>query len=548
VRTHISGGHRHVWIAATVMPLFVGAFIGLAPTPPATAASATASAVAATGCPNVIVIGARGSGETDLNAQGLGPEVKTLYKELSSDLQARKVTTKSLFVVYTAKDAYTLQLTAAEKTILAAAAIAGPAALAAAFEGIAVVYKATQLDPFVASVNEGIASALDELTTEATQCPAARFVLAGYSQGAIVMHQLLLRLADQGNSALLNRISATALIADGDKKKETAAIRAGTSSFEAEGIRSALTLGERDVPTPSSTYDICNAGDLVCDFTVQSLLDFKKAVDIHTSYANSRLVKNIGKRIASDLLAAPVTSVTTTTLPAGQVGIPYVGALTGTGIAPLKWSAVTALPAGLTLSTDGRVSGTPTTSGTAYVDVHVTDAVGGTAVGTVSMKINPGTVPPTPGSHAVINFDDLPQGSITGIVVDTQYPSAQFSSFTGYVNYVSTQPDLVSSKPNFICTGPIGGSIDCTGDTIVTFPSPASGLTLNAIGFDNAGTVAQIDVFGTAGLLGTVAVIGHGTVAPELQDLSAYSGITSIRIRDITDPGGLGWDDFSFDS
>src|SRR5439155_21062084 len=33
---------------------------------------------------------------------------------------------------------------------------------------------------------------------------------------------------------------------------------------------------------------------------------------------------------------------------------------------------------------------------------------------------------------------------------------------------------------------------------------------------------------------------------PELQDLTSYSNITSIRIYNITDGGGIGWDDFIF--
>jgi hypothetical protein len=33
---------------------------------------------------------------------------------------------------------------------------------------------------------------------------------------------------------------------------------------------------------------------------------------------------------------------------------------------------------------------------------------------------------------------------------------------------------------------------------------------------------------------------------PNLVDLSAFSNVTSIRIHDITDQTGLGWDNFSF--
>jgi hypothetical protein len=214
--------------------------------------------------------------------------------------------------VYTAKDANTLKLTAAQTTTLTAAARLGPAALAAAFAGVAVAYQHGQLGPFVASVNEGIAAASDELTTMARVCTGARFVLAGFSQGAMVMHQLVLKLSDaaakpagSAQRALLARIFATVLIADGDKKKESAAIRFGTADLETQGIRSALTTGERDVPKPSSTYNICNAGDLVCDFKLPSLLNFSAAVKIHEkSYQVGPLVANIGHRVGDDLAIA----------------------------------------------------------------------------------------------------------------------------------------------------------------------------------------------------------------------------------------------------
>ncbi len=146
-----------------------------------------------------------------------------------------------------------------------------------------------------------------------------------------------------------------------------------------------------------------------------------------------------------------------------------------------------------------------------------------------------------------INFDDLPQGGTTGVPVTNQYPSATFSSISGYVNYVSTQPSLTSSPPNFICTGPVGGAIDCAHDTIVDFTTPVSGLTFDAIGVNDTGTVANIDVFGTTGLLATVPVVGRASVStPELQDLSSYSNVTRIRIYNITDAAGIGWDDFIF--
>jgi hypothetical protein len=156
---------------------------------------------------------------------------------------------------------------------------------------------------------------------------------------------------------------------------------------------------------------------------------------------------------------------------------------------------------------------------------------------------------PVSTQHVVINFDDLPQGGLTGVVVTNQYPTATFSSTTGNVNYVTTQPQYIGTNGNFICTGPDPGSIDCMEDTFVNFTAPVNGLTFDAIGVNDTGQVAVVDVYNSSGLVASVPIIGNaGVDSPQLVDLSAYSNITEIHIRNITDGGGIGWDNFSFDT
>lgn len=66
--------------------------------------------------------------------------------------------------------------------------------------------------------------------------------------------------------------------------------------------------------------------------------------------------------------------IVTTSLPGGVVGQPYsVQCNPSGGVAPYTWSA-TNLPAGLSMSTDGLISGTPTAAGTGDVTITVTDA------------------------------------------------------------------------------------------------------------------------------------------------------------------------------
>lgn len=140
-----------------------------------------------------------------------------------------------------------------------------------------------------------------------------------------------------------------------------------------------------------------------------------------------------------------------------------------------------------------------------------------------------------------IDFSRLANGS----VVTNQNPFATFSSTSGNVNYVSDQSSY--DTPSFICTGPAGGSIDCTADTIVKFTSPVSDLKFDAVGVNNTGQVAEVDVYAASGLLAAIPITGDaGVFNAQLVDLSAYKDVTRIDITDITDGGGIGWTNFSF--
>ena len=67
-------------------------------------------------------------------------------------------------------------------------------------------------------------------------------------------------------------------------------------------------------------------------------------------------------------------------LSAGAVQQPYSGQLYASGgWGSYMWSSSGSLPPGLSVSSSGAISGTPTTSGWYAFQVKVTDAVGGTA-------------------------------------------------------------------------------------------------------------------------------------------------------------------------
>lgn len=96
---------------------------------------------------------------------------------------------------------------------------------------------------------------------------------------------------------------------------------------------------------------------------------------------------------------APPLSVITRSLSAGTVGVAYnptsQALQAASGILPYTWAITSgSLPAGLTLSSAGVISGTPTTAGTSTFTVQVTDSttpVPQTASAVLSLTINPST-------------------------------------------------------------------------------------------------------------------------------------------------------------
>ncbi|MFY2556848.1 putative Ig domain-containing protein [Corallococcus terminator] len=125
-------------------------------------------------------------------------------------------------------------------------------------------------------------------------------------------------------------------------------------------------------------------------------------------------------RVAERALSLPVyvpPSVTTATLPNAVSGQPYSATLAASdGRAPMTWSHVGSLPTGLSLSTSGVISGTPTVQGTRSFSTVVQDAKGTSASRSLSLTVS--------GSGQVLTVG---QWNIEWFGADTQGPPASTS-------------------------------------------------------------------------------------------------------------------------
>jgi Cutinase len=242
-------------------------------------------------CPDVYFLGARGSGENgNSKYHGMGPEVDQMATVAKAVLAADQVTSfKTLADIYPADNVSDLVPTSAELAgALAGLASQNPALTAAA----ASYYYAHNVKMYLASLKLGIANAVSEAKFLHAQCPHALLILAGYSQGAMAMHQAELQLAASHDTGLLDQVAGTLLLGDGDRIEHTAAREFGTSKSSARGIRTFLGKNSgRDVPDPGTTANICNAGDIVCDFSVRTLLRTivsGTGICVHESYVTRR--------------------------------------------------------------------------------------------------------------------------------------------------------------------------------------------------------------------------------------------------------------------
>ena len=153
------------------------------------------------------------------------------------------------------------------------------------------------------------------------------------------------------------------LVASGGTSPITWSISAG--SLPPGLSLNASTGAITGTPTTAGTYNI----------TV-------KATDANTLFDTEALSITIA--------AAPVAlNITTTTLPGGVVGQDYSQSIQATGgTAPYAFTVSSGqLPAGLSLATDGTVSGTPTTVENPSFTVMVTDSVAATDTQALSLNV-----------------------------------------------------------------------------------------------------------------------------------------------------------------
>ena len=184
-------------------------------------------------------------------------------------------------------------------------------------------------------------------------------------------------------------------------------------------------------------------------------------------------VADSSKSASASILVTPAPSITTTSLTGGTAGTAYNVTLQASGGAgTLTWSLASGstLPAGLSLSSAGVISGTPTTPGTTTFTVKVTDSSG--AQGGSASSTQPLTLTIKPMVLA-ITTTALPNG-----VVGVAYAAPVAA--TGGTGTISWS----------VSTGSLPGGLTLTGANISGTPSAAGSATFTLTAKDS-GTPQQ---------------------------------------------------------
>ncbi len=138
-------------------------------------------------------------------------------------------------------------------------------------------------------------------------------------------------------------------------------------------------------------------------------LDDFNAPSLRPSYLSAP-AQQITKNVLSALINSVV--ITTATLPTAVVGTAYSSSISATdGGPPYSWSAVN-LPAGMTFSTSGVLSGTPTATGTASITFSVQDSAGHTGTASLALVIQSSGSGSGTGGAPSITTGTLPYAAV----------------------------------------------------------------------------------------------------------------------------------------
>lgn len=224
------------------------------------------------------------------------------------------------------------------------------------------------------------------------------------------------------------------------------------------------------------------------------------------------------------VISCPVITVNPATLPNGTVGTAYPATtITQTGgTNPTTYTAGTGLPPGLTLATNGTLSGTPTTPGTYTFTITATSQFGCTGTRTYTLTIGCQSITITPlslptGNNGIPYSQNISSTGGTGTIDYTVSSGTLPPGVTLALN--GTLSGTPGAPGTFIFTVTATDDNGCTGSITYNWViSPCPPITLNPATLPNGtpGTPYNQTITQTGGTGTFTYAVTSGTLPPGL--------------------------------
>jgi hypothetical protein len=215
------------------------------------------------------------------------------------------------------------------------------------------------------------------------------------------------------------------------------------------------------------------------------IFNFAKNLDFFGSLGGKTIPAPIVSVAAfGSTVVLPNPTITTASLPGGSQGAAYSATLAATsGSSPYTWAvSAGALPAGLSLSPAGVITGTPTASGTSAFTVRVTDAAAKTATRDLSILVT--------GASATlaISTTSLPGASqgiaYTGTLTATGATGAVTWSATGLPTGLTISASTGAITGRAGCLAAASASVNVTATDSSGTANRTLPLTVAALGYE----------------------------------------------------------------
>jgi len=239
-----------------------------------------------------------------------------------------------------------------------------------------------------------------------------------------------------------------------------------------------------DITRPSNTAEI-QLVDRVGTASIQVIADKKlegpEYFSVWVEYPTNNIVGRYGKIDISDTSVPVVLKILPIQLNYSTVGKPYlINLIVSNGVSPYNFEITGGnLPAGITLSSNGTISGTPTSAGSSYFTVLVTDSAGDT--GTQNFILDAELIPLEiiyPSFNYTIAYS-IYESSLT---TTGGYPPVTFSKVSGTIppgitlnsdGLIQGQPTVESGSYSFTVRAVDSlGSIATKEVAIIVVPTP----------------------------------------------------------------------------